>query len=105
RLQEENSMVAWVLRLIGFVLMTLGIALAMNPLQVLSDVIPFVGRIVGMGIGLFALVAAAFFSLTTIGIAWIFYRPVMAGLLIAAAVAIVVLVGLVRAKKEAVIRA
>jgi hypothetical protein len=51
-------------------------------LAVLADVLPFLGTMTRMGTGLFAMVIAASVSLLTIASAWLFYRPVLAGVLI-----------------------
>ena len=52
----------------------------------------FLGKIVGAGVGLIAWTLAAVVSLIVIALAWLFYRPILAIVLIAAAVGIVVLV-------------
>jgi len=61
---------------VGFLVMAIGIMLVFQPLVVIADVLPILGNFLGMGIALFAGVTAAGFSLLTIGIAWIYYRPV-----------------------------
>ena len=76
--QTENSILTWILRVVGFVLMWVGFQIIFKPLSVLFDVIPFLGNIVGMGIGIVSFPIAASFSLITISIAWIFYRPMLA---------------------------
>jgi hypothetical protein len=75
--ESENNLLTWILRVVGFVIMALGIYLVFNPLVVLADVLPFLGNILSMGIGLFAGLIAAALSLVTIGIAWLYYRPVL----------------------------
>jgi len=57
-----------------------------KPLSVLADVIPFIGTLVGGATGIVAFLLAGAGSLTTISIAWLYYRPLIAiPLLIAAA--------------------
>ncbi|MBU1899956.1 TMEM43 family protein [Myxococcota bacterium] len=87
--QQENTLIAWLLRLLGFGLMFVGLIAIMNPLAVLADVIPFLGSLVSFGAGIFAFIGALTLSLTVIAIAWIFYRPLLAGGLILVAVAAV----------------
>ena len=70
--------------------MAFGIGLVFNPLVVFADVLPLLGDILGMGIAIFAMAVAAFFSLLTIALAWLAYRPVLAVALMLAAVAIVI---------------
>ena len=88
--QAANVTMTWILRLVGFIVMAIGLALIANPLAVVADVVPFLGDILGFGIALFAGVVALCLSLFTIAIAWLFYRPVLAILLIAVGVGAVV---------------
>ena len=90
--EKGNKMLAWILRLVGFLAMFIGFRMVLAPLQVLADVVPFIGSIVGLGTGLVAFVVAAPCALLTIAVAWLFYRPVLSAILIAVAVGIVVLV-------------
>ena len=75
---QANTILTWVLRLVGFVVMWIGLACLFGPLRVLADILPFLGRIVGAGIGLVSAVLAFALSGLTISIAWLFYRPVVA---------------------------
>lgn len=72
---RANSIWCWVLRLIGFMMMFMGLKMVFEPLKVIADVVPFIGSIIGMGTGFVAFVLAAGFSLLTIAIGWVFYRP------------------------------
>lgn len=84
--QAENTMLTWVLRLAGFVVMFIGVVLVLKPLPVFADLVPLIGSIVGFGTGLVAFAVALPLSLVTIAVAWITYRPLLAiGLLVAAA--------------------
>jgi hypothetical protein len=87
--QGENTIITWLLRLAGLVLMWIGFGLIFKPLSVLADVIPFLGSIVGAGGGFVALLIAMVGTFTTIAIAWLVVRPLLGGsLLIAAAAAL-----------------
>ena len=89
---SSNSSRTWMVRLGGYLMMTAGLAMVFRPLVVVADVLPFLGTLLGWGVGLFSSVVAASFSLTTIAIAWIFYRPLLGlGLLVVAAVAVFLL--------------
>lgn len=88
--QAANVAMTWGIRLLGFVLMAVGLGLIANPLVVMADVIPFLGNLLGLGVALFAGAIALFLSLVTIAIAWLFYRPLLAIALIAVGVAVVV---------------
>ncbi len=80
----NNRLLTWGLRLLGFILMMIGLSMIMKVLSVLADVIPFIGNILEMGTGFIAAIIALIFSLLTIAIAWVFYRPFMAFILIVA---------------------
>ena len=90
--QADNTMMTWILRLVGFVVMMAGLAMILKPLSVVADVVPILGSIVGAGIGFIAFLISAVLSLTTIAIAWIVYRPLLGGILIVVAVALVVVI-------------
>jgi Transmembrane protein 43 len=99
--QKDNTILTWILRVVGFVLMMIGLSMIMKPLSVLASVVPFLGKLVEMGTGLIAFLLAASFSLVTISIAWIAHRPLLGGLLIAGAVALVVVAkGKMAGKKQ-----
>lgn len=83
--QSANVALTWVLRGVGFLLMWFGLAAIFNPLSVLADVVPVVGRIVGVGTGLIAFLLAAVLSLLIIAIAWIYARPLLGVALLAIA--------------------
>jgi hypothetical protein len=80
---QANTILTWVLRVVGFVVMWIGLASLFGPLRVLADILPFLGRIVGAGIGLVSAVLAFALSGLTISIAWLFYRPVLAVVIMA----------------------
>jgi len=84
--QSENTILTWVLRGLGFFLMTFGLSLILKPISVLADVVPFIGNVVESGTGILSALIALALSLLTIGIAWVYYRPVLAGIIIALAV-------------------
>ena len=83
---NANSMICWALRLAGFLMMFFGLKMIFEPLRVVADVVPFIGTIVGMGTGFIAFVLAAGFSLLTIAIGWLSYRPLIGVPLLIAAI-------------------
>ena len=83
--RRSNAIMTWLIRFAGFLLMYFGLSMVFKPLSVLGDVLPILGDIIGMGTGFVAGIIAIVCSLVTIAIAWIFYRPVMAVILIAVA--------------------
>ena len=87
--ESANATLTWILRLVGWLLMAIGIYMLFSPFVTLLDVVPFLGSILGFGIGLASAVLSLSLSLVTIAIAWMFYRPVLSVILIAAVVGIV----------------
>jgi hypothetical protein len=85
---RNNTIFTWVLRFVGAFVMFLGISMVLKPLSVLADVIPLFGDLVEMGTKLIALTIALPLSLTTIAMAWVFYRPLLGILMLAVAAAI-----------------
>ena len=75
--EASNRMMTWILRLVGFVVMFIGLGLILRPLRVVADVLPLAGSVVGMGIGFVSFIVAAIVSLVVIAAAWIFYRPLL----------------------------
>ncbi|SMP68273.1 Protein of unknown function [Neorhodopirellula lusitana] len=77
-LRSENSMMAWMLRGLGFVLCFVGVTMIFSPAQALFRWIPLVGDITGALIGLVAVGVALLCGLTTIAVSWVAVRPVFA---------------------------
>ena len=97
--QEANRMLTWLLRGAGFLLVWLGLRTIFKPLSVVADVVPAFGRLVAAGTGSVAFMIAACLSFCIIAVAWIYYRPWLAILLLAAAGAAVFAIA--RALKKA----
>jgi hypothetical protein len=97
--QAENEMRTWIVRVVGFIMMFAGLMLIFKPLVVVADVLPLMGSMLEMGLGLFAGIVSFALSFMTISVAWIFYRPLIGIPLLMLAVASLV-GGLVLAKKR-----
>ena len=82
--KSSNSIMTWILRLVGLLLCIGGIRMLVAPLQVLADVIPFVGSIVGLGTSLVSGVIGTAWSLLVIAFSWIRFRPVLGACLLGA---------------------
>ncbi len=80
--QKSNTIITWLLRGVGFIIMLGGFRLILAPLAVFADVLPILGSMVGAGTGLVATLVAGVFSFLTIAIAWFFYRPILSTVLI-----------------------
>ena len=83
--QSENTFIAWLLRLVGFIVMFVGTALVFKPLKVLADVLPLAGRIVGAGTGFIAFLLSFVGSTTIIALSWLWFRPLLGIALLALA--------------------
>ena len=75
--KTDNANLTWILRLIGSVLLIMAFSMILKPLSVLADVVPLVGNIVEIGTGMVGFLLGSIVALVTIGIAWIFYRPLL----------------------------
>lgn len=94
-----NTIVTWLIRVGGFFMMFLGLSMIFKPLSVVADVVPFIGNIVEKVTGFVAGAIAFGFSLVTIAIAWVFYRPLI-GIGLIAIAAVGVFFGVKLAKKK-----
>ncbi len=85
--EAENTAVTWMLRFVGTALLVFGIGLLFQPLTSMFSWIPILGNLVGMGTTVVAMLLGGGLALTTIGVAWLFYRPLLASVLIGIGVA------------------
>uniref|UniRef100_A0AAY5F018 Transmembrane protein 43 n=1 Tax=Electrophorus electricus TaxID=8005 RepID=A0AAY5F018_ELEEL len=81
REHQLNNMKTWALRLAGWLLMFLGISLTTRIVYTLVDWVPVLRDLVSVGLKLFALCLSCCLSLLTIAVGWLFYRPLLAGLI------------------------
>lgn len=89
--EKSNKLIAWILRFLGFILISAGIRKILDPLATLGAVVPFIGRIIGAGASFIANVLGAVISLVVIAVAWIFYRPVLGIILLVIGAGLIVL--------------
>ena len=87
--QSANTTLCWLLRLLGFAAMYIGVRMVLKPITVLADVLPILGDILEIGAGIVAFAVAAPCALVTIAVAWLYYRPVIGIALLVAAGAII----------------
>ncbi len=83
---SANTLITWLLRAAGLLLLTIGFALFLSPIGVILDVIPFLGSMARMGTGIIAFFLSILVGTTTIAIAWFWYRPFLAAGILAAGV-------------------
>lgn len=85
--EAQNSLIKWILRVVGFVMMFIGASMVGRPFVVVAEFIPFLGSLVSIGVGLFAFLISAITWFVVVGVAWIVYRPLLGLLLLSAAAA------------------
>ncbi|KAM3914961.1 transmembrane protein 43 [Leptodactylus fuscus] len=88
---QSNIMKTWALRAAGWLMMFVGISLMTKIIHTLVDWFPIVRDLVNLGLKLFALCLSSSLSLLTIASGWLFYRPLIALMLSAAAIGIILL--------------
>jgi Transmembrane protein 43 len=82
---HEESVITWILRVVGFVLMLIGFWLMGSPLGVVLGVIPLFETLAEAGAFLMALIVSVPLTLIVIAAAWIAHRPLIGiGLIVAA---------------------
>lgn len=91
--RTQNAIITWILRVVGFLCMFIGLQLLVAPLRTLLAVIPFLAQFFGAVTGLVLFLAALVLTLVTIAVAWLIVRPLMGIVLIAAAVGAAVAIG------------
>jgi Transmembrane protein 43 len=74
---EENGSQTWILRGLGILFCIIGLLLILKPLSVIMDVLPILGSITNFGTVILSVILGLILMLTTISIAWLFYRPIL----------------------------
>ena len=96
---NENKMMKWLLRALGWVLLMAGIGALFSPITKLANFVPILGNVVSFATGLIAFVVGTAISLLVIAIAWFRYRPILSIILILIGVALFVLLMTLKKKK------
>jgi len=99
--RQEERILTWVLRGVGFIVMVIAFALVAGPVATLFAVVPFLEGIVEAGTFLVALTFAVPVTLATIAIAWAAHRPLIGGALLAAALVSLILLSRLHKPKAA----
>lgn len=98
---RSNTVLTWILRLGGLLLLFVAVRMVLGPLAVLADVLPPVGVLTRMGTSFVAFLVAVPVGLVVIAVAWLFYRPALGiALLAVAAVGLVLLLRSMRKAKR-----
>jgi hypothetical protein len=86
--RSAENLLTWVLRGLGTVLCVVSFALLLGPLKALANVLPPVAWLVGSATGTIAIALGLLLALVSIATAWLLFRPLLAGGLILAGIAI-----------------
>ena len=82
----EHVMMTWILRLVGFFCMWIGLSSLLGPIHAILDIVPFIGSAGRFVVGLVLFPVALVLSLITIIVSNIFHSPIMMLITIAAIV-------------------
>lgn len=82
---SENSMIMWILRVVGIIIVISGLRGIFGFLETILKVVPFIAGIFGWGVGVVCTVVGLVWSLIVIAVAWLFYRPLIGIALLAVA--------------------
>lgn len=99
---SDNKMLAWVLRLVGVLMVIFGLKMTFEILSMVLAVLPFLKNLVGVGVSLVCGVVGFVWSLLIIAIAWIAYRPILGISLLVIAAALIVFFVMRSKKRKAV---
>ena len=94
---RDNTIITWLLRVAALLMFFIGLKLIVGPLNVLADIIPFIGNICDYITGTAAFLIALVLTLITVAIAWLTVRPVIG---IALIVIAALLIFLAKKKKK-----
>lgn len=99
-LKTEHKVMGWILRIVGFVLMWIGLSALFGPITAVMDVLPFLGK-VGRGIfGIITFVTALILSVITIVLSMVFHNTIALIIFIVVIIAVIVLIIMSRKKKS-----
>lgn len=85
---SSNTTLTWIIRIGGLVLMFVGFGLTFKLLTGISDSIPVIGGLIRAGTSLVSLVLTMVLGSVVIAAGWIFYRPMLAFIIVAVGFAI-----------------
>lgn len=81
--ESSNKTLTWFLRIFGFAGIYACISFVTGLAEKLIELIPVLRPLISGGVKMFALLIASVVSVLVVGISWIYYRPLLGGVLIA----------------------
>jgi hypothetical protein len=76
---KAESMLTWILRGVGALVMFIGFTMFFGPIAILAAVLPFLGALVRGATAAFAFVLTIPVTLITIAVSWLAFRPLIGG--------------------------
>ena len=99
-IEKGNKTMKWILRLVGTLLIIIGIKSVFGPLTSLSSYVPILGRLVDGATGIVSLLVGLAISLIVIAISWIVFRPILGICLLAGAIVLIIFAKKIGLKKS-----
>ena len=96
---ESNVFLTWIIRGGGLLLMFFGFMLSFTPLTATLGQVPLIGGLIRGGASLVGLIMTLLLGSIVIAMGWIFYRPLLALVIIAIGVGLAVALGVFAGKK------
>ncbi|MBK7963294.1 MAG: TMEM43 family protein [Bdellovibrionales bacterium] len=72
---SRQNIMSWIWRAVGLLMMWIGLSMMLSPFVVLFDVLPILGDIAGLGVGLFAAILSVTLGTLIIATAWLPIGP------------------------------
>ncbi len=82
-MKDDNSLTTWIMRVVFTIVIFVWFSMLFSILPTLGSVVPFLGKIVGIWVGLIALIWTIIVAGGTIAIAWFIARPIVSIIIIA----------------------
>lgn len=83
--QSDNAMLTWILRIVSLIMLIGGFRMIFGPLEVIADVIPFIGSMVGGATTLLSIMLGGGLWFLTVALAWVVARPLIGILMLVVA--------------------
>ncbi|WCL47758.1 TMEM43 family protein [Leptospira sp. GIMC2001] len=75
--QDANVFQTWIVRFVGFFMFFTGLKMILGPIATMGVVLPVLGNLLSMGLGLICGIISFVLTILVIALAWIFYRPLL----------------------------
>ena len=104
-MKHEHTVLTWVLRAVGFVMMWLGLTLVLRPISVLLDFVPFLWNVGRFAINGMTFIVAAILSIVTILVSMIVHNIIVLIIVVVAILIVMIRYIQNKSKKQSVLHA